>query len=95
MTIGKPFRVILPSIPAGIIAAASGGILTEAGMLKFILVLFAGVLSYIFFSALIHKLDWYLRKATKEPSWLRSAEGVTWLGTPTGKEWAKQNEYNL
>ena len=95
MTIGKPYRVILPSIPAGIVAAVSESILTLTGMLKLVSILFVGIFTYIVFNTLIHKLDWYLRKTTKESSWLRSAEGVIWLGTAEGKEWAKQNEYNL
>ncbi len=95
MIIGKPFRVILPSIPAGIAAAILGGILSLTGILKFVSVMFVGVFTYLVFNVTIHKLDWYLRKTTKESSWLRSAEGVTWLGTTKGKEWAKQNEYNL
>ncbi len=95
MIIGKPLRVILPSIPAGIAAAILGGILTLTGILKLVSVLSVGVFTYLVFNALIHKLDWYLRKATKEPSWFRSAEGVTWLGTTKGKEWAKQNGYKL
>jgi len=92
MIIGKPFRVILPSIPAGIAAAILGSILTLTGILKVVSVLLVGIFSYIVFNILIHKLDWYLRKTTKEPSWLRSAEGVTWLGTAEGKEWTEQNE---
>ncbi len=95
MIIGKPFRFILPGIPAGIAAAILGSILTLTGILKLVSVLFVGVFTYLVFNALIHKLDWYLRKATKEPSWLRSTEGVTWLGTTKGKEWAKQNGYKL
>ncbi len=95
MIIGKPFRVILPSIPAGIAAAILGGILSLTGILKLVSVIFVGVFTYLVFNVTIHKLDWYLRKTTKESSWLRSAEGVTWLGTTKGKEWAKQNGYNL
>ncbi len=95
MIIGKPFRVILPGIPAGIAAAILGSILSLTGILKLVSVMFVGVFTYLVFNVTIHKLDLYLRKTTKESSWLRSAEGVIWLGTAEGKEWAKQNEYNL
>jgi len=57
MIIGKPFRVILPSIPAGIAAAILGGILSLTGILKLVSVIFVGVFTYLVFNVTIHKLD--------------------------------------
>jgi hypothetical protein len=37
----------------------------------------------------IDSLDLWLRRRTRDPSWLLTNEGRAWLATPEGREWVE------
>ena len=89
MRIAKSIRVIFPIIPAGVISVVLANVFGLSGI-NVLVITFIG---YLAFSIIIGKVDWAIRRASKEPSWLRSTEGAEWLKSEEGMEWAKENAY--
>ena len=87
MNIGKPFRIILPFLPA---SATAGGLLVLSKPIWAVLLLFFVI--YFIFDWMINKIDFWLRRKTKDQLWLWSYEGRKWLETPEGQDWKKKQE---
>lgn len=41
--------------------------------------------------AVINRVDFWLRRTTKDARWLASHEGQEWLKTPEGRAWKQNN----
>ena len=91
MYVAKPFRHLFAAGVSGLgVVAAFATTRPTLGGWAFLAAIIGLFVAWSLGEVIINKIDFWLRRTTKDARWLASHEGRQWLKTSEGRAW-KQN----
>ncbi len=91
MYVAKPFRIFFAAGVSGLgVVAAFAATRPTLGSWAFLAAFVGMFVAWTLGEVVINKIDFWLRRTTKDARWLASHEGQTWLKTPEGRAWEKK-----
>ena len=91
MYVAKTFRLLFAAGVSGLgVAVAFAATRPTLGRWAFLATFVGMFVAWTLGEVVINKIDFWLRRTTKDARWLASHEGREWLKTPEGIAWKEK-----